>query len=464
MSLLIRNGRIVTAADDYVADVLVEGERISLIGGSLGVHADRVIDAAGAYVLPGCVDVHTHLDMPLGEIVTADDFLSGHTAAAFGGTTCHIDFATQTRGSSLGEALAEWHGKREGRSLIDNGFHMAVTDLSGPAVLDELAALPDHGVTSYKLYLAYKASLQVGDDVLFRAMRIAAATGALAMVHAENGDVIDVLVQEARAEGRLSPRWHGITRPPATEGEAVNRAIQLAHLAGCPLYVVHVSCREALEPIRAAREQGWAVWGETCPQYFLIDSSYLERDGFEAAKYVFTPPPRARENQELLWTACARGTISAISTDHCSFFFEGQKTLGRDDFSKIPNGAPGIETRLELIHTFGVLPGRITLNRMVDLLATTPARLFGLYPRKGTIAVGSDADLVVFDPHEERTLSASTHHSRADYTPYEGMRITGAPRIVVRRGEVIVEGGELLAAPGSGRFVERARFGEPLTG
>jgi dihydropyrimidinase len=463
MSILIRHGRVVTAADDYIADLLVEDGRIALIGESIDRPADRVIEAAGKYVLPGCVDVHTHLDMPLGDIVTADDFLSGQTAAAFGGTTCHIDFATQERGSTLAEALAAWHAKREGRSIIDNGFHIAVTDLSRPGALNELAALPEQGVTSYKLYLAYKSSLQVDDGVLFRAMRVAASTGALVMVHAENGDVIDVLVREALAQGHSSPRWHGLTRPPETEGEAVNRSIQLAHLAGCPLYVVHVSCRQALHPIEEAREKGWRVWGETCPQYLLIDSSYLERDGFEAAKYVFTPPPRAKENQDLLWAACRRDVISAVSTDHCSFFWQGQKTLGKDDFSKIPNGAPGIETRLELIHTFGVLTGRITLNRMVDLLATSPAKLFGLYPRKGTIAVGADADLVVFDPHEQRTLSASTHHSRADYTIYEGVEVTGIPEIVLRRGEVIVEGNELLAAPGSGLFVRRGRFGERLT-
>jgi dihydropyrimidinase len=462
MSILIRNGRIVTAADDVVADVYVEGSRIALLGEALDVAADRVIDAAGKLVLPGCVDVHTHLDMPLGEISTADDFLSGQTAAAFGGTTCHVDFATQERGSTLAAALEAWHTKREGRSIIDNGFHMAVTDLSRPETLAELAALPEQGVTSYKLYLAYKASLQVGDDVLFRAMRVAAATGALVMVHAENGDVIDVLVQDALAQGHVEPRWHGLTRPPETEGEAVNRAIQLAHLAGCPLYVVHVSCREALEPIEAARAIGRPVWGETCPQYLLLDSSCLERDGFESAKYVCTPPPRARENQEVLWSACARGAISAISTDHCSFLWVGQKTLGRDDFSKIPNGLPGIETRLELVHTFGVLAGKLTLPRMVDLLATAPAKLFGLYPRKGTIAIGSDADLVLFDPAARRTLSASTHHSRADYTPYEGVQVTGSPELVIRRGEVIVEGDALLAAPGSGEYVRRARFGERL--
>ena len=460
-SILIRNGRVVTAADDVIADVLVEGEQIAAVGRVGEVAADRVIDATGKYVLPGCVDVHTHLDMPLGSIVTADDFESGQTAAAFGGTTCHIDFATQSRGSMLTEALETWHAKREGRSIIDNGFHMAVTDLSRPELLDELASLPEHGVTSFKLYLAYKSSLQVDDGVLFRAMRVAAETGARAMVHAENGDVIDVLVADALAQGHTSPPWHARTRPPATEGEAVNRSIQLAHLAGCALYVVHVSCREALEPIETARRNGWDVTAETCPQYLLLDASYLDRDGFEGAKYVFTPPPRTKADQEALWQACGRGVLSVISTDHCSFYWS-QKMLGRDDFSKIPNGGPGIETRLELVHTFGVGAGRISLPLMVDLLATEPARLFGLYPRKGTIAAGSDADLVVFDPARERTISAATHHSRADYSLFEGVQVKGVPEIVLRRGEVIVAGDRLLAIPGSGQFIERARVGERL--
>ncbi len=463
MSVLIKGGRVITAADDYVGDVYAEDERITLIGESLDVQADRVIDAAGKYVFPGLVDPHTHLDMPFGGTVTIDDFESGHVSAAFGGTTTHVDFCIQPQGTSFGDALEQWHAKREGKAIIDNGFHMAVTDLRDGGSLEELASLPEQGVTSYKLFMAYKGALMVDDETLFRTMQVAADTGALVMVHAENGDAIDVLVKEALAAGHTEPKYHALTRPPETEGEATNRAIQLARVAGCNLYVVHVSCRESVEPIALAREKGWDVWGETCTQYLFVDCSYLERPDFEGAKYVYTPPPRAKENQEVLWGAVRGDVLSAISTDHCAFLWNGQKTLGRDDFSKIPNGGPGIENRLHMIHEFGVRAGRVSLNRMVELLATNPAKLFGLYPKKGTIAVGSDADLVVFDPERKVTLSAATHHSKVDYNLFEGTEVTGTPEVVLRRGEILMEGDELVAKPGSGRFVRRARFGEELT-
>ena len=465
MSVLIKGGRVITAADDYVGDVFVEDERISLIGESLAdvVQADRVIEARSKYVLPGCVDPHTHLDMPFGGTVTVDDFESGQASAAFGGTTCHVDFVIQAKGQSFAEALEDWHAKREGKALIDNGFHMAVTDLAEGGSLEELAALPDQGVTSYKLFMAYKGALMVDDETLFRTMQVAADTGALVMVHAENGDTIDVLVKQALAEGKTAPHYHALTRPPETEGEATNRAIQLARVADANLYVVHVSCKEAIDPIAAAREKGWKTWGETCTQYFFVDYSFLERPDFEGAKYVYTPPPRPQENQEQLWTAVRTDILSVVSTDHCAFLWDGQKTLGRDDFSKIPNGGPGLENRLHMLHEFGVRKGRITLNRMVELVATNPAKLFGLYPRKGTIAVGSDADLVVFDPERRHTISAATHHSRCDYNLFEGTEVTGTPEVVLLRGHVLVEGDELVAQPGVGRFVKRARFGEELT-
>jgi len=453
---------VVTAADDFVADILVEGERVALIGADLDISADRTIDAAGKYVLPGCIDPHTHLDMPFGGTVTIDDFESGQGSAACGGTTCHVDFCIQGRGQTFAQALETWHAKANGKTLIDYGFHIAVTDLADEERLEELADLPEQGITSYKLFMAYKNVLQVDDETLFRAMEVAAASGALVMVHAENGDAIDVLVGEALARGDTAPIHHALTRPPELEGEATNRAIQLARIAGSPLYVVHVTCREAVEPIRRAREQGWNVWGETCTQYLFRTIDDLAQPGFEGAKYVYSPPARDSSNHDVLWDAVRTDALSAISTDHCAFLWDGQKTLGSDDFTKIPNGGPGLEDRLKMIHQFGVREGRISLNRMVDLLATQPARLFGLYPRKGTVAVGSDADLVVFDPERRETISASTHHSKCDYSLYEGTEVVGAPDVVLLRGNLLVEDGELVGTPGIGRFVRRARFGEQL--
>jgi dihydropyrimidinase len=462
MSVLIRGGRIVTAADDYVADLYVEDETITMIGESLDLTADKVIDAAGKYVLPGCIDPHTHLDMPFGGTVTIDDVEAGQTSAAFGGTTCHVDFIIQPQGHTFAAALEEWRAKAAGKQVIDMGYHMAVTDLENGGTLEELATLPDQGITSYKLFMAYKGALMVDDATLFKTMEVAAQTGALVMVHAENGDVVDLLVRQALDAGHTEPLYHALTRPPEAEGEATNRAIQLAHLAGSPLYVVHVTCREAVEPIERARAQGWDVWGETCTQYFFNSLDDIAKPGFEGAKYVYSPPVRDKANWDVLWNAVRSDALSVISTDHCAFLFDGQKTLGKDDFSKIPNGGPGLENRLHMIHEFGVRTGRISLNRMVELLATNPARLFGLYPRKGTIAVGSDADIVVFDPQRQLTLSAETHHSKADYNLYEGTTVTGAPEVVLLRGHVLVENDELVAAPGIGQFVGRARFGDEL--
>src|ERR1043166_814178 len=439
MSVLIKGGRVITAADDYVGDVYVEGERISLIGESLDVAADRVIDAAGKYVLPGCVDPHTHLDMPFGGTTTIDDVESGQTAAAFGGTTCHVDFIIQPPGSTFADAIADWRSKANGKQVIDMGYHMAMTDLHEGVSLEELASLPDEGITSYKLFMAYKGALMVDNETLFRTMEVASETGALVMVHAENGDVIDVLVRQALEAGNTDPIYHALTRPPEAEGEATNRAIQLAHLAGAPLYVVHVTCREAVEPIARARADGWDVWGETGTQYFFNSLDDIAKPNFEGAKYVYSPPARDASNHDVLWNAVRTDALSAISTDHCAFLWDGQKTLGKDDFTKIPNGGAGLRDRLKMIHPFGVREGRISLNRMVDLLATQPAKLFGLYPRKGTIAVGADADLVVFDPERTETLSASTHHSKCDYSLYEGAEVVGAPELVLLRCSVLVE-------------------------
>ena len=463
MSVLIKSGRIVTAADDYVGDIFVEDGKVSLIGGSLDVEADKVIDAAGKYVIPGAIDPHTHMEMPFGGTVSCDDFTSGTTSAAFGGTTTIVDFCLQQPGQSLPDALATWHEKIErAKPLVDVGFHLAVTDLSDGGTLDDLAKAPEEGVTSYKLFMAYKGAIMVDDETLFKTMRVASETGALVMVHAENGDAIDVLVKEALSEGRTEPKWHAATRPPITEGEATNRAIQLARVAGAPLYVVHVSCDEAIEPIARARTNDWHAWGETCTQYLFIDETALDQPNFEGAKYVYTPPPRPKKNQELLWHALATDVLSVVSTDHCPFNWDGQKTLGKDDFSKIPNGGPGIENRLHMLHHFGVREGRISMRRFVELVSTNPARFFGLYPRKGTIAVGSDADIVVFDPEKRHTISVERHHSNIDYNLYEGTEVVGAPEVVLVRGQVVVENDELVGEPGTGQFVKRARFGQNL--
>jgi len=462
MSILIEGGRIVTGTDDYVADVYIEDETITTIGESLDMDADRVIDAHGKYVLPGCIDPHTHFDMPFGGTVTADDFQSGQTSCAFGGTTCHIDFAIQTRGKSFTEGIEEWHGKANGKTMIDYGFHIIVSDLEEGGTLEELATLPDMGITSYKMLMAYKGVFLVDDQTLYKVMRLAKETGALAMIHGENGEVIDLLVKQAVEDGNLTPAWHARTRPAELEGEATNRAIQIAHVAGSPVYIVHVTCEDAVEAIARARAKSWQVWGETCTQYFFVDDTYLDRPNFEGAKAVFSPPVRDKRHQPILWDAVRTDKLSAISTDHCSFRMSDQKALGKENFALIPNGAPGVEDRLMMIHHFGVNEGRITLNRMVDLLSTNAAKLFGLYPRKGTIAPGSDADLVIFDPEKEHTISAKTHHSKADYNLYEGTTVVGAPEIVLLRGTVLVENGRLAAEPGVGRFVKRARFGEQL--
>jgi dihydropyrimidinase len=463
MSVLIKGGRIVTAVDDYVADVLIEGESIAAIGASLSGPADRVIDAAGRYVIPGAIDPHTHMEMPFGGTVSCDDFTSGTVSAAFGGTTSLVDFCLQAPGQTIPEALATWHEKIERcPPVIDVGFHLAITDLHDGGRLEDVARAPDQGVTSYKLFMAYKGAIMVDDETLFETMQVASRTGALVMVHAENGDAIDVLVRQALAAGRTEPRWHAATRPPLTEAEATNRAIHLAHLAGCPLYVVHVSCQEALEALAAARARGWHAWGETCTQYLFIDETRLEEPDFQGAKYVYTPPPRPADNHEHLWSALTNGVLSVVSTDHCPFRWADQKTLGRDDFSKIPNGGPGVENRLHMLHHFGVRSGRLTMNRLVDLCATQPARLFGMFPRKGTIAVGSDADIVIWNSEKPLTLSAATHHSNVDYNLYEGTEVIGSPEVVLVRGQAIVEDDELVAAPGSGRFLRRARFGEQL--
>ena len=457
MTTLFKNGTIVTAADTYQGDLLVDGEHIAAIGRDIPRDGAAVVDARGQYLLPGGIDVHTHLDMPFGGTTSADDFQTGHVAAAFGGTTTHVDFVIQPKGASLRLALDIWQAKATGRACIDYGFHIAITDLTS-AVLAEIPRLPEWGVTSVKLFMAYKGALQVDDATLFAVFQRTGPAGILAMVHAENGDAIDLLIQQAVAAGNLAPKFHALTRPPELEGEATGRAIALAAVAGAPLYVVHLTCDLALQQVRAAQARGARVWAETCVQYFFFTVDDLARPGFEGAKFVCSPPFRTTRDHEALWSGVRDGSLAAVSTDHCPFNFETQKTLGRDNFAKIPNGIPAIEDRLMVLHQAGVRGGRISLNRFVELTATNPAKLFGLYPRKGSLVVGADADIVLFDSNRERTLSARTHHMRVDYNLFEGTTVRGVPTAVWVRGRQVVDGDRFTGTPGGGQFLHRARF------
>ncbi len=461
MSVLIRNGRIVTAADDYRADVYVERETVSLIGRDLDVAADRVIDAAGRLVLPGGVDPHTHMEMPFGGTESSDTFETGTRAAAFGGTTCIVDFAIQTRGTSTLEGLDTWHAKAAGKAAIDYAFHMIVTDLPDARV-PELRRLADEGVTSYKLFMAYPGVLLADDATIFRALRKAGEDGTLVCMHAENGVVIDELVKIALAEGRVEPKHHALTRPTRLEGEGAHRALAIGDAARAPVYTVHLSCYDALAELRRAQERGVMAHAETCPQYLLLDVGAYDAPDFDGAKYVMTPPLRERWNQDELWRGLRGRNLDVVATDHCPFCLREQKELGRGDFSRIPNGGPGVENRMSLLFHHGVNAGRIDVNRFVEITSTAPARIFGMFPRKGTIAVGSDADIVIFDPEREMTISRDdprTHHMNVDYSAYEGFAVRGCTETVLSRGRVVVDKGEYVGRPGDGQFVKRGPYG-----
>jgi dihydropyrimidinase len=459
-STLIKNGRIITAVDDYNADLLVEDGVISLIGRRLAMEADRVIDAQGCYVLPGGVDPHTHMDLPFGGTAASDDFRTGTIAAAFGGTTTIIDFAVQYQGQALNQAFDNWMAKAEGKAAIDYGFHLICTDLPDSR-LPELKSMIAQGVSSFKLFMAYPGVFLVDDGTIFKAMTTAGEAGGLICMHAENGVVIDVLVKRALAAGHTAPKYHALTRPTKAEAEGTGRAIALAEMANAPVYIVHLSCYDALRKVVEARDAGLPAYAETCPQYLLLDYSYYEKEGFEGAKYVMTPPLRDRENQEKLWKGLQFDDLQVVSTDHCPFCFKEQKELGRDDFSKIPNGGPGVEHRLSLIYDSGVIGGRLSLNRFVEIVSTAPAKIFGLFPRKGTIAVGSDADIVIFDPNAEQLISAANHHMNVDYSCYEGMRLRGAVKTVLARGQMIIADGKYCGNAGDGQFIKRGQFSWP---
>jgi dihydropyrimidinase len=456
---IIKNGTVVTATDTFLSDVGIVGGKITDLAASLPAeNADKVIDATGRLVLPGGIDVHTHLDMPFGGTTSADDFETGTRAAAFGGTTTLVDFAIQYKGQALREAFDTWMAKAASKAVADYSFHCIITDL-GDSQMEEMGALVSEGVPSFKLFMAYPGVFMLDDATIFKAMSQAAKYNGLICMHAENGGAIDVIVKRALAEGKTAPKYHALTRPTTAEAEAVGRAVALAEMAGAPVYIVHLSCNEALEKVREARDRGLPVYAETCPQYLYLSLENMDAPGFEGAKYVFTPPLREKWHQEKLWQGLARDTLQVVSTDHCPFCFKEQKEMGRGDFTKIPNGGPGVEHRLSLIYSGGVHGGHFSANRFVQLVSTAPAKLFGLYPRKGTIAVGSDADLVIFDPNEEQVISVKTHHMRVDYSMFEGTKVKGVAKIVLSRGRVLVENGKFLGRAGAGEFLRRKTFG-----
>ena len=460
MRILISGGTVLSATGAAPLEVLTDGEQIAALAApgtavaqSWAASADRVISAADRYVLPGGIDAHTHMEMPFGGTFSADTFETGSRAAAWGGTTTIIDFAVQAKGTSLLGALDSWHRKAGGQCAIDYGFHLIVSDVND-TTLKEMDACIGAGVTSFKMFMAYPGVFYATDGEILRAMQQAAQSGALVMMHAENGIAIDQLVAQALAAGRADPVQHGLTRPPELEAEATSRAITLARVTGSPLYVVHLSAAQALDAVTAARDTGQNVFAETCPQYLYLSIEDLARPGFEGAKYVASPPLRPREHQKSLWRGLRTNDLSVVSTDHCPFCFAEQKELGRGDFSKIPNGIPGVEHRMDLLHQ-GVAAGELSLARWVEIAATTPARMFGLYPRKGIIAPGSDADIVIYDPAARQVLSAASHHMAVDYSAYEGMEITGQVETVLSRGRVIIEDGGYHGTRGHGRFLNR---------
>lgn len=455
MSILIKNGRIITAADDCIGDIYIEGETVSAIGKDLNIEADQTIDAAGKLVFPGGIDPHVHLEMPFMGTFTSDNYETATRAALFGGTTTVIDYVIQTRGKSLYSALEEWRGRSEGNTFCDYSFHIAITDYNEDISRELVDIVEKEGITSFKTFMAYKGALMIDDEQIMALMKQMKDLGGLVQVHATNGDMIDHLVAKHRGEGKLSPLYHYLSQPEITETEASKRFVDMAYQTGAPAYIVHMTCEGALNAVRNATLRNQKIFVETCPQYLLLDASLYEKD-FDGAKWVMSPPLREKKDQETLWAGLNQGLIQVIGTDHAPFTLE-QKKMGEKDFSKIPNGMPGIEHRLELIFSEGVVKGRISLNKFIEITSTNAAKILGMYPKKGCISIGSDADIVIFDPEEKHTLSVDTHHMNCDYSAYEGWDVTGKCKTVLLRGKVAVDDGEVKIGKGFGQFIKRGK-------
>ncbi len=457
MSVLIKNGRIITAGDDMIADILIEGETVTAIGKNLSAKADQEIDAAGMLVFPGGIDPHVHLDMPFMGTFSSDSYETGTRAALHGGTTTVIDFVLQTQGKSLKAALTDWQSRATGNAVGDYSFHMAVTDFNENTKAEIKQMVEDEGITSFKTFMAYKGALMIDDRQMVGLMKEVKKQGGMVTAHATNGDLIDFLVAKHKAEGKLSPLYHYLSQPEVTEAEASNRFAELATYTGCPAYIVHLTCEGALNAVRDTGKKNYQVFAETCIQYLILDASLYEKD-FEGAKWVMSPPLREKKDQAALWAGINQGLLQVVATDHCPFKWE-QKLMGKDDFSKIPNGHPAIENRFELLYSEGVAKGKISLNKFVEVSSTNAAKIFGMFPRKGTIAIGSDADIVIFDPKGKHKLSAETHHMNVDYSGYEGWEVEGKVKTVLLRGKVAIDGGDCKVAKGNGQFIKRKKVG-----
>ncbi len=453
MTTLIKNGRIITATDDYVADIFIDGETVKTIGKHLSAPADKVIDAAGKYVIPGAIDPHVHMELPFGGTVSSDDFRSGTLGAAWGGTTTIIDFAIQYHGKTFTQTIDDWDAKAEGKCAIDYSYHLAVTEYEAKHK-KEFAKIVDRGIPTFKIFLAYPGVFMIDDQTMFRVMQSAGEAGGMTLVHAENGVAITEMINELVAAGKTAVKYHGISRPPVMQADGVARACKVAAFAKSPVFIVHVSCESAMMELVRSRDEGNAAYGETCTQYLYFDETEYDKPNFEGAKYVFTPPLVGKENIEPLWKGLKLGYLQEVSTDHCPFYFKGQKELGRESFTKIPNGGPGVEDRLVMVY-HGAMKRGFSLNKWVDITSTASAKMFGMFPKKGTIAVGSDADIVVFNPNKEQTRSAKTQHQNCDYNMFEGMKVKGVVETVLSRGKTIIEDNQYLGKPGDGKFMKR---------